>query len=84
MKKASRKTSDELRTEYKRSDFGELVRGKYYKRYTESSNVVVLDPDVASRFRSAEAVNSALRGLMNGKSRKSAKTNRPRRQATRR
>ena len=29
MRKASRKTVDELRAEYKRSDFGPLVRGKY-------------------------------------------------------
>jgi hypothetical protein len=84
MKKANPKTADELRPEYKRSDFGELVRGKYYKRYTESSNVVVLDPDVARRFRNAEAVNSALRQLMNGKARNPVRTTRPRKQATRR
>ena len=36
---------DELRTEYKRSDFpGGLVRGKYAKRIKESSNVIVLKP----------------------------------------
>jgi hypothetical protein len=29
VKKAKRKASDELRSEYKRSDFGNLVRGKY-------------------------------------------------------
>lgn len=67
MKKAGHKKTDELRPEYKRSDFGELVRGKYYKRYIESSNVVVLDPDVARRFRNAGEVNKALRELMNGK-----------------
>lgn len=65
MKKASRKTSDELRPEYKRSDFGKMVRGKYYRRYVESSNVVVLDPDVAKRFRNAREVNAALRKLIN-------------------
>ena len=32
------------RPEYKRSDFGKLVRGKYAKRIQESTNVVVLDP----------------------------------------
>lgn len=84
MKKATHKRTDELRAEYKRSDFGELVRGKYYKRYTESSNVVVLDPDVARQFRNAQAVNAALRQLMNGKGRRPSKTTRPRRQATRR
>lgn len=64
MKKARRKISDDLRPEYKRSDFGEMVRGKYYRRYTESSNVVVLDRDVAKRFRNAREVNSALRILI--------------------
>jgi hypothetical protein len=32
MKKAKSKTDDELRPEYKRSDFGALVRGKYAAR----------------------------------------------------
>ncbi|HEY0348053.1 MAG TPA: hypothetical protein VGC60_07835 [Pyrinomonadaceae bacterium] len=35
------------KSEYKRSDLGELVRGKYAKRIRESTNVVVLDPQVA-------------------------------------
>jgi hypothetical protein len=54
----------EMRTEY---DFSGGVRGKYYKRYTESSNVVVLDPDVHKRFKNAKAVNAALRSLIRGK-----------------
>ena len=33
---------DELRPEYKRSDFGVLVRGKYVERLREMSSVVVL------------------------------------------
>jgi hypothetical protein len=64
MKKASRKPSDELRPEYKRSDFGRLVRGKYAQRLTETTNVVVLDPEVAKAFPNDRAVNNALRGLM--------------------
>lgn len=32
MKKGSSKAADELRPEYKRSDFGALVRGKYAQR----------------------------------------------------
>ncbi len=47
MKKANRKSTDELRPEYKRSDFGVLVRGKYAARVSESSNIVVLEPQVA-------------------------------------
>jgi len=62
MKKASRKAVDELRTEYKRSDFGKLVRGKYAARL--GANVVVLDPEVAKAFPNDKAVNEALRGLL--------------------
>ncbi len=64
MKKASRKTTDDLRPEYKRSDFGTLVRGKYARRLIEATNVVVLDPQVAKAFPNDRAVNKALRGLL--------------------
>jgi hypothetical protein len=55
---------DWVRTKYKRSDFGELVRGKYAKRIQKSTNVIVLDPQVAKVFPNDEAVNNALRGLI--------------------
>jgi hypothetical protein len=57
-------TSDELRAEYKRSDFKKLERGKYYDRIRASSNVVVLDPEVAAVFPNSAAVNKALRSLV--------------------
>lgn len=41
-----------------------MVRGKYAARMKESSNIVVLDPDVAEAFPNAEAVNQALRRLL--------------------
>ena len=63
MKKA-KSTSDELRREYKRSDFKKLERGKYYERVRASSNVVVLDPDVAAVFPNSAAVNKALHSLV--------------------
>lgn len=63
MKKAKKPTTGELRPEYTRSDFGTLVRGKYVDRLRESSNIVVLDPDVADLFPNAAAVNAALRAL---------------------
>jgi hypothetical protein len=62
MKKA-KKLVDELRPEYKRSDFGVMVRGKYVDRLRESSNVVVLDPEVARVFPNGASVNDALRAL---------------------
>ena len=64
MKKANSELNDWLRPEYKRSDLGKLVRGKYAKRIQESTNVVVLDPQVAKVFPNDEAVNNALRGLI--------------------
>lgn len=64
MKKSNRKAVDELRPEYKRSDFGELVRGKYADRIAAETNIVVLDPEVAEAFPNDQAVNEALRGLL--------------------
>lgn len=62
MKKAKSK-SDDLRTEYKRSDFGAMERGKYFKRVMAKSNVVVLDTKVAV-FPNSAAVNKALHSLV--------------------
>lgn len=61
MKKVKR---DELRPEYKRSDLGRGVRGKYYKSYQSGTNLVLLSPDVAEVFHDADAVNEALRTLI--------------------
>ena len=52
--------NNEMRTEY---DFSGGVRGKYYEAYMQSSNVVILDPDVAEIFRDSASVNEALRLL---------------------
>jgi hypothetical protein len=61
--KKPKKPVDELRPEYKRSDFPALVRGKYVERLQRNTNVVVLDPEVAEVFPNAAAVNDALRSL---------------------
>lgn len=63
MKKANI-ASDELRPEYRREDFGPMVRGKYAARVREFTNIVVLDPEIAQAFPNAQAVNQALRGLL--------------------
>ena len=65
MKKAKPIKREGLRSEYKRSDFGKMVRGKYASRISTSTNVVVLDPEVAEAFPNDEAVNEALRSLLN-------------------
>jgi len=54
---------DDLRPEYD-FDFSKAVRGKYYRQYIESTNVVVLYPDVAAAFQNSEAVNQALRAML--------------------
>lgn len=65
MKKVKRPPKDELRSGYTLSDFpAPLVRGKYAKRLKESSNIVVLKPEVAVVFPNEEAVNNALLSLI--------------------
>jgi hypothetical protein len=57
--------SGEIRAEYKRGDFpGGIVWGKYAQRLRESSNIVVLKPEVANAFPNEEAVNTALLSLI--------------------
>jgi hypothetical protein len=50
-----------MREEY---DIRGGVRGKYYERYQQGTNIVLLEPDVAAAFPSSERVNRALRVLM--------------------
>jgi hypothetical protein len=63
MKRKSRdEKTDELRAEY---DLGELlktgVQGKYADKFREGTNLVLLDEDVAEAFPTDQAVNEALR-----------------------
>ena len=52
---------DDMLPEY---DFTGAVRGKYYERYRQGTNVVLLDADVAEAFRDSASVNDALRLLV--------------------
>jgi hypothetical protein len=61
MKKAD---SDELRPEYRRKDLGPGVRGKHFESYRKGTNLVLLSPDVAKAFPTEDAVNDALRSLI--------------------
>jgi len=62
--KKDKSTPNELRPEYKRSDFKKLERGKYSRRMQASSNVVVLDREIAAVFPNSVAVNKALHTLV--------------------
>jgi hypothetical protein len=65
MKKDKEINKDEMRPLYKRSDFpGGLVRGKYSKQLKESSNIIVLRPEVVKAFPNEDAVNNALLSLI--------------------
>ncbi|MGB5960494.1 MAG: hypothetical protein WBG73_07555 [Coleofasciculaceae cyanobacterium] len=55
---------DELRPEYNFAQMEGGVRGKYVERYRTGTNLVLLDPDVAQAFPNAQAVNDALRLLI--------------------
>ncbi len=53
---------DELREEYDiRHLLRDGVRGKYAERYRQGTNLVLLAPDVADAFPTEDAVNEALR-----------------------
>lgn len=46
-------------------DYSSAVRGKHYRQLIkEGAHVVVVDPDIAKAFRTSEAVNAALRSLL--------------------
>jgi uncharacterized protein len=60
-KEISVSADDEMREEY---DLRGGVRGKYYQRYQEGTNLVLLDPDIAEAFTDASSVNAALRQFL--------------------
>jgi len=50
--------------ELKREQLGVGVRGKYFKHFTQGSNVVVLQPEIQKAFPTSEAVNKALASML--------------------
>jgi hypothetical protein len=62
-KNASENISDDLRPEYDLSKLTGAVRGKYYKRATAGTTLVLLEPDVAEAFPDARTVNEVLRAV---------------------
>ncbi len=64
---------DTMRPKY---DFSKGVRGKHAARYAAGTNVVVLEPDVAVEFRTAEDVNDTLRAVAGILRRRKRRTNR--------
>ncbi|MFN0166237.1 MAG: hypothetical protein ACKV22_07380 [Bryobacteraceae bacterium] len=65
MKKAGHTKDKDLRAEYDFAKMAGGIRGKYAGRLREESNIVLLEPEVAAAFPTDEAVNAALRGMLN-------------------
>jgi len=61
MNQANEPEADEMPPEY---GIRGGVRGKYYERYHQGTNVVLLEPDMASVFHDSESVDRALRMLI--------------------
>lgn len=59
-----KKVDEEMRAGYKRSDFGKLERGKFFKEVAKGTSVALIEPQLAKAFPTSEAVNEALRGLL--------------------
>ena len=63
-KNAAENVNDELRPEYDLSKLKGGVRGKYYKRATAGTTLVLLEPDVAKAFPDGRTVNDVLRAVI--------------------
>lgn len=64
MKKTSTKMDEHDIPELKRDQLGKGARGKYFKHFTQGSNVVVLQPEIQKAFPTSEAVNKALASML--------------------
>ena len=72
MKKGKNKSDDELRPEYDLKKLKGGVRGKHYNRFCVGNNLALLSPDVRAAFPNDEAVNQALRAVMQNQTSKPA------------
>ena len=63
-KKRTTVSIDELRPEYDLASLKGGVRGKYLKRATAGTSLVLLEHDVAEAFPDGSAVNRALRAYL--------------------
>ena len=63
-KDASKKENYELREEYDLSKMTVLPKGRFDPKRRIGSNIVVLEPEIAKAFPNDEAVNEALRLIL--------------------
>ena len=65
MKKTNPIPVDDMRPEYDFASMKGGVRGKYAKRARESTNIVLIEPEITDAFPTEKAVNEALKGILN-------------------
>ena len=59
-----KKAKNDIRPEYKRSDFAKLEHKKFYAEVAKRTAVALLEPAIAKAFPTSQAVNKALYGLL--------------------
>ena len=64
MKKATPARTDDLRPAYDFASMKGGVRGKDASRAREGTNIVLIQPEVAEAFPTEQAVNEALKGML--------------------
>jgi hypothetical protein len=67
MNKDESGVDDELRPEYDPSVLKGGVRGKHLERYRAGTNLALLAPEIRAAFPTDEAVNEALRAVIQGR-----------------
>ncbi len=65
MKKTNPIVADDMRPEYDFASMKGGVRGKYARRARGGTNIVLIEPEVTEAFPSEQAVNEALKGVLN-------------------
>jgi len=77
-KESASKNNSKMRAEYDLSKLKGGVRGKYYRRATSGTNLVLIEPEVAEIFPDTESVNRALKLLAETAQSATGKSNRRR------
>ena len=65
MKKTTQTLTDDLRPEYDFASMKGGIRGKYLRRAREGTNIVLIEPEVTDACPTEQAVNEALKGVLN-------------------
>ena len=65
VKKTNPVSTDDMRAEHDFASMKGGVRGKYVRRAQAGTNIVLIEPEVTEAFPTEQAVNEALKGVLN-------------------